>query len=751
MISLAKVAVKYVATLLVVGLVTASAWANHDQLNLVLTEEDIDMVRATASNNPFIAESLQRTAATVEQAIAEGVVIPVPKDAGGGYTHEQHKRNYQAMRGAGLLYQITGKDEYADYVKSMLMAYARMYVDLPLHPEKKEQSPGRLFWQSLNEAVWLVYVSQAYDFVESAFSEKERRFVKDNLLFPMADFLSEGQPETFDKIHNHGTWAAAAVGMTGYVTGREDYVNKALYGLSGDGQAGFMRQLDELFSPDGYYTEGPYYQRYALMPFVWFAETVDNNDPKKDIFSYRDGIIVKAIYTAIDLSYNGLFFPINDALKDKGLDTDELIHAIPVAYGVNGDDSLADIVRRQSWTSLSQGGVALANVIAKGSVEPFPFVSRQYRDGSSGESGALAILREGGSDKGTTVVAKNTSQGMGHGHFDKLSLILYDDGNEILTDYGAARFLNVVSKNGGHYLKENTTWAKQTVAHNTVVVDEKSHFDGHLVQAQVEHPRVLHFSKSDLIDITSAEIDSAYEGVTMTRTVALVKPKSAPSFVVDIFSVESEEKHQYDLPIHFRGQITDHSLGTLSVKDVWKRMGDRNGYQHMMLRAEGVYEGFAQVTWLLDKTFYTYSFSDYVTDSSGDASEARASLAFFELGATDPNFNLRREQGVLRRNEGEKSMTFVSVIEPHGTYNGAREYVKGSKSRVVGLEYSSSGALGRLNIETKNGAHYTLELNTKGVDSDSWSGGVVTDDATVTEDDSPNPFYRFLAQEFEAG
>ncbi|MFM9673803.1 alginate lyase family protein, partial [Streptomyces galilaeus] len=76
------------------------------------------------------------------------------------------------------------------------------------------------------------------------------------------------------KVHNHGTWATAAVGMTGYVIDDQELVEQALYGLDKSGKAGFLRQVDELFSPQGYYTEGPYYQRYALLPFITFAKAI---------------------------------------------------------------------------------------------------------------------------------------------------------------------------------------------------------------------------------------------------------------------------------------------------------------------------------------------------------------------------------------------------------------------------------------------------------------------------------------------
>ena len=74
--------------------------------------------------------------------------------------------------------------------------------------------------------------------------------------------------------------------------------------------------------------------------------------------------------------------------------------------------------------------------------------------------------------------------GMEHGHYDKLSLMVYDQGRELLPDYGAARFLNIEQKDGGRYLPETKTYARQTIAHNTVVVDEKSDYDGDFATAE---------------------------------------------------------------------------------------------------------------------------------------------------------------------------------------------------------------------------------------------------------------------------
>jgi len=127
-----------------------------------------------------------------------------------------------------------------------------MYPGLGKHPRSRGDNPGRLFWQNLNESVWLTYAIQGFDAIHDTLPTADRERIVDRLLRPMADFLSEGSPGTFDRIHNHGTWAVAAVGMTGYALNDPDYVRKALYGLAGDGGSGFLRQIELLFSPDGY-------------------------------------------------------------------------------------------------------------------------------------------------------------------------------------------------------------------------------------------------------------------------------------------------------------------------------------------------------------------------------------------------------------------------------------------------------------------------------------------------------------------
>lgn len=650
--------------------------------------------------------------------------VPVPKDAGGGYTHEVHKNNAKLMYDAGQLYTLTGEDKYAEYAAGLMEAYAAVYPSWGKHPQPKEQSAGRMFWQNLNESWWLVHVAQSYGLIKDTLSEDQKTNIETNVLRNMSEFLSDGSPETFDKVHNHGTWATAAVGLTGYAIGDDNYVERALLGLDKSGDAGFLKQMDVLFSPDGYYNEGPYYQRFALMPFVIFAQAVEKNNPERKIFEQRDGILKKAIYSLIQQSYGGLFFPINDSIKDKDIATTELLHGVAIAYDLTGDKGLLSIAQAQDKFVLTPESQKVAEDLAAGKAEPFAYETMRLLDGETGTQGALDILRASSDPKDLVVVAKNTSQGLGHGHFDKLGLLVYDAGHEIVRDYGAARFLNVEAKYGGHYLRENDSFAKQTISHNALVVDEVSHFGGNTDLGNKNAPKLGVFSETENLKITSASIDTAYPDVALQRTVAVVNDAAFERpVVVDVMTAQSDRPRQYDLPFFYNGQLTDTNFDIAADTTVRRPLGSANGYQYLWRVGQGdASGGLAQVTWLLDRTFYS------VTSSVPENTE----VIFAEIGATDPDFNLRREPAFILRSNGQNDANFASVLEPHGEYNPTVEYTLNSHARVAKVEHVKDGANSYVHIETKAGDIVGLAISSAPSPSESHTMSVNGKDVTWT-------------------
>ena len=707
------------------SIVAASLLAMAAQPSFAESHAD-PVVEAPALLPPLFAAELERSQAFVDGMIEEGLVVPIPVDPGGGYTHEQHKRNFRAIYLGGQLFRITGEQRYADYVRDMLLEYADLYPTLGDHPARANQYSGRIFWQVLNDAMWLVHAVQGYGDIRDTLSDADRQRIDDDVFRRAVNFLSLDSQATFDRIHNHATWATAGVGMTGYLLGDNDMVERALLGSDKTGESGFLRQTELLFSPDGYYTEGPYYQRFALLPFLVFADAIERNEPERAIFEHRDGILLKALRMTVQQSYRGFFFPFNDAIRDKSLRTAELYEGVAIAYGLTRDPALLSIAEFQGRTVLSENGMAVAQDLAAGMAQPFPFQSLLLRDGPDGDWGAVAVIRQGQTNEvgepATVLIAKNTSQGFGHGHFDKLSWQLYDNGNEIIRDYGAARFLNIEAKEGGRYLPENTTWAKASVAHNTLVIDETSHFGGDVRLADQNWPTQTYFSAEEGLQITAAEIDSAYPGVTLVRTLVMAElPDLESPLILDLVQASSEEAHQYDLPLHYSGHIMEFDFAVERHADNRPVLGDAHGYQHIWVDAEAeVTDGSRSLTWINDGRFYTYRF----------VSDGPLQVVLGESGANDPDFNLRREPLILLRAAREAGgVGFASVLEAHGFYDGAAEQTVASRSRISQLTHDRISGMDIVRLTLKSGQRLAIavshDANPEGVHSVTLDGETI--------------------------
>lgn len=664
--------------------------------SLILTKAGVEKIRAELGKVPLFDASLEQLKKEVDAEIALGIDTPVPKDYSGGYTHTRHKKNWIVLQKAGVLFQILRDEKYAIYVRDMLLQYAELYPTLPAHPKTRSYARGKLFWQCLNDSNWLVYVSQAYDCIYDWLSKKERKNLENNLFRPFADWISVKNPQFYNRVHNHSTWGNAAVGMIGLVMGDEELVERALYGFKDDilevgakdndggfikeeGQkTGFLANLDEPFSPDGYYTEGPYYQRYAMYPFLIFAQGLHNVKPELKIFEYKKGVLLKSVNTLLNLTdADGEFFPINDGQKGMSYYSRELVTAVDIAYHFGGNNpELLSIAQKQGRVVLDDTGLSIAMGIKEGKEKPFKKKSINLSDGSDGEQGGVGILRYGEED--LTVVLKYAAQGLSHGHYDKLSFSVYERGEEVLQDYGLARFVNIEQKGGGNYLKENTTWAKQTVAHNTLVQNETSHFKGKYEIGSKHHSELHFFDDTDSdIKLISAKEENAYPGTEMHRTLALIKDEDLEKpYVLDILKINSITKNQYDLPFYYNGQIMAVNFDYEAPASL-NPLGSANGYQHLWLEGKGEPSSKnAKLSWMHHNKFYTLT----------SVTNGNDKLLFTRLGANDPEFNLRRDAGFMLRRADTADTVFVSIVESHGSYSPVSEFAVNASSNISSIE-----------------------------------------------------------------
>ena len=708
---------------------------NHP--NLILTKKGVEEIRKNLGTVPMFDDVLARVKAEVDAEIKIGIQVPIPKDMSGGYTHERHKLNFFILQKAGNLYQITGEEKYAEYIRQNLLAYAKMFPTLPKHPTDRSYATGKIFWQCLNDANWLVYVSQAYDCVYDFMSKEERDFVEKDLFRPLAEWISTDNPKFYNRVHNHSTWGNAGVGMIGLVMNDEALIQRALYGLKNDGldntmvdndggfikvegqnKAGFFAQLDFSFSPDGHFTEGPYYLRYAMTPFLLFAKSLANNRPDLKIYDYRNGILEKSIYSLLyESDAQGRFFPINDAMKGMSWNSREVVAAVDIAYLDFGQDPmLLSIAQKQGKVTLDVAGFQTASDIEKGLAKPFQHKSIAYSDGAEGKHGGLGIIRaDNAHGEEICVVAKYAAHGMGHGHFDKLSYSLYDEDGEVIQDYGSARWVNIDQKGGGRYLKENQTFAKQSIAHNTLVINEISHYEGKVKAAEASHPDEYFFDvKNPNVQAVSAKEVYAYADAKMHRTLVLLKDESFRNpLLIDVFCVKSEKENQYDLPIWFQGHLLSSSFEYATQTNKLTTLGSAHGYQHIWKEASGKStDNGNQVTWFGHQ-------GDGGSQVRGKiftlttSSENNDELIFARSGSNDPSFNLRRDPVFIQRRNAA-STVFASVVESHGTYDPVSETPLSPFSSVKSVEViHDSDAYTVVQIIHQKGKVWTLAIANK--------------------------------------
>ncbi|MFK8162588.1 MAG: heparinase II/III family protein [Lewinella sp.] len=673
-------------------------------------------------------QELARTQVRVDGIMEQGVNVPVPKDMAGGYTHEEHKRNWSTLRDAGTLFAQTGDERYAEFIREVLFEYAELYPTLERHPTNRSYATGKIFWQCLNDSNWLVYVSQAYGDIYEWLPAEERKQLNTQLFRPMADFLSIETPQFFNRIHNHSTWGCAAVGMIGLVMDDDELVDRALNGLPPEslpddlrdddsgkikdkyGRAGFLPQLDLSFSPDGYFAEGPYYLRYALSPFLLFGRALAEKRPDLNILEYHDGILGKAINSLVlQADPTGDFFPINDSQKGMSLYSEEVVKSVDYGYYLYGKNpELLSLAIVQGKVTLDAAGRSVSDAIAAGEARPFRPASILFTDGADGKEGGVAVLRAYGKEEDHTSVLlfKYAAQGMGHGHYDRLGYSFYNEEGEVIQDYGSARFVNIDQKGGGRYLKENNTWAKQTVAHNALVVNETSHFDGEISKAEKFHPDLY---ASDLSDpdfqLVSATENNAYPGREMHRSMWMLKDEAFPEpLLISVLRTRGRASASYDMPLWYKGQMLENNCDC-KANNVLEPLGTDNGYQHLW--AEAICKpkgGPLKFNWFYNGRFFTQS----------SVTEANDEVLLVRLGANDPEMNLRRAPGLIHRRNGNANTTFVSVLETHGSYTPRNEiplepygHVTDLKLLVDSPEYTA------LSFQHKDGAAWTIIIANK--------------------------------------
>lgn len=489
---------------------------------------------------PVHGQRLQTVSATQHRCPVDGHVFTGdPYDA--VVIGIEHGRLAGAVRDLGLAWQFTGDRKYARHAAAILLAYAEHYPSYPRHNIRGEDATGggKVLAQTLDEAVWLIPLTQGYDLVWDTLSPEERERIEKNVLLPAAEVIRGHKMG----VHNIQCWKNSAVGLVGFVTGAEELVREAV----DDPERGFKRQIESGVTADGLWYEGSMgYHQYTMQALWPLAEAARHAG--MDLYSDR---------------YRTMFLaPLRLALPDGNPP------GFNDSFGGNVK-SLANLYEIASvrWKSPEFGGlVAFASADgARSSLQALLYGAEELPAGRAAIPEESVLMREAGfavlrARRGSGVDAlavRFGRHGGGHGHPDKPGIVLYGAGELLALDPGSIAY-------GVPLHRE---WYRTTVAHNTVSVDRQlqSNADGTLESWE---------STNDKSSLT-ATADRAYPGVRMRRSLSLVA-REGGSVAGDVFEVSSDTEHTYDWVLHVQGDLAS------SLKfEPCEPAGDANGYQHI--------------------------------------------------------------------------------------------------------------------------------------------------------------------------
>ena len=110
-----------------------------------------------------------------------------------------------------LLWRLDANRVYLKRCREILLAYAERYPGYPIERELP-YGWGKVANHSLDEAVWLIPVTRAYDLVRETLNARERTLIETNLLALAAEHI---QGQKFHRIHNIECWHNAALAAVG--------------------------------------------------------------------------------------------------------------------------------------------------------------------------------------------------------------------------------------------------------------------------------------------------------------------------------------------------------------------------------------------------------------------------------------------------------------------------------------------------------------------------------------------------------
>ncbi len=377
----------------------------------------------------------------------------------------------RAVHGAAL-FAVRGDERHARFAADLLAQYAAAYLEYP--NRDNVLGPGRPFFSTYLESIWLLQLCVALDLLETAGAPVDGAAVRERIIEPSSALIA-----SYDEgLSNRQVWNNAALLAARRMLGDEHALDSVVYGPSG-----LLAHLEDALLDDGTWYEGENYHQFAhrgLWYGVLLAGCAGRELPESAVARFDAGFAATFATALPDLTL--------PARKDSQYATslrqwrfaehcelglarhdDHGLRAMlaqlydpgaPVPDGDPGRASAsAEAERNARPVRLTRADLGWKSLLFAREQLP-PADERGLRSVLLPGQGIAVFRRE----RGRVYAALDYGQsGGGHGHPDRLNVLL---------SVGATRWLDDLGT--GSYVDPSLHWFRSTLAHNAPLVDGHS-------------------------------------------------------------------------------------------------------------------------------------------------------------------------------------------------------------------------------------------------------------------------------------
>lgn len=466
------------------------------------------------------------------------------------YAGERHDRmwvmSYQlwlAERAvhAATLHALTGERALAQLAVDILHEYAERYLAYP--NRDNVLGPTRPFFSTYLESIWLLLLCVALDLLEmTPDTGIDGELVRDRLIDPSSALIA-----SYDEgASNRQVWNNGALLAASRLLARPALTERALFGPSG-----LVMHLSHALLPDGTWYEGENYHFFAhrgLWYNVTMAKRAGLELPDDLVRRFDEGFAAPLATALPDFTFpsrrdsaHGVSlrqwrFAESCELGVARTDDARLLGALHELYTWDGERrdtgrwrSTAEAERNEAASALTRDDLSWrALLLAR---EELPVLEPMRARTALLEAQGIVVLRR---DAGRVYVALDYGHsGGGHGHPDRLNLLLAHGNERWLDDMGT-----------GAYVDPTLYWYRSTLAHNAPLFDGRSQRRAHGVLRAYEERGAAGWVDAEV------PMNGLAPGVRASRSVVAM-----PGYVVDRVTWESIADTRFELPLHVSGAL----------------------------------------------------------------------------------------------------------------------------------------------------------------------------------------------------